>query len=130
ARVVRRDDRIHPAAGCAVADVGLFLVAGLGQVAQFLQFFRGAYAAGALVLAPPDFEQRRRRLIRAHHGVPRAGPGEDEGRVEGFAAQGVVARAERTADDDGDLRDGRVADGVHQLGAAADDSLALGVQAD
>src|SRR3989344_3678692 len=68
-----------------------------------------------------DHEKGFGCLLRAHDGVTRVGPGENEPRIEGLAAEGIVARAERASDDDGDLWDDAVADRVDQLRAAADD---------
>ena len=77
-----------------------------------------------------DVEQRVGGLVGPHHGHVGAGPGEDEARIEGFAAQGVIARPVRAAGDDRDLRHAAVADGVDQLGAGLDDARAFGVAAD
>src|SRR5262249_54259033 len=55
---------------------------------------------------------------------------EEEARVVRLAAHGVVAGAEGAAEDDADLGDVHVADGVHHLGAGADDPLLLGILAD
>src|ERR1700674_657498 len=66
-------------------------------------------------------------LCGAHDGVACVRPRQDETRVVGLAAQGVVARAEGTANDDRDLGDGGIADGVHQFRTAADDPTLLRV---
>ena len=70
------------------------------------------------------------RLVAAHDGVLRGRPGEDEARVERLAAQGVVAGAERAADDQRDLRHDAVGDRVDQLRPGLDDAGLLGVAAD
>src|SRR5438552_11618448 len=62
-----------------------------------------------------------------HDSVACIRPGEDKTRIIGFAAEGVVPRAERTAHHHRDLGDGGVADGVHQFRPAADDSALLRV---
>src|SRR5262249_48396346 len=67
-------------------------------------------------------EQRAGGLLAAHDGIFRSRPGEDEARVEGFAAQSVVARAIRAAQDERDFRNDAVGDDVDQLGAGANDA--------
>src|SRR5215813_2616879 len=62
-------------------------------------------------------------LLSAHHGDAVVGPGEDESRVVGATAHGVIARAVTPADHQGDGGHGRIRDRVDQLRAAADDSL-------
>src|SRR5262245_45448716 len=62
-------------------------------------------------------------LWSAHHGDAVVGPGEDESRVVGAAAHGVIARAVTPADHQRDGGHGRIRDRVDQLRAAADDSL-------
>ena len=71
-----------------------------------------------------------RGLRRAHHGIARVWPGENETRIVSLAAERIVARAERSADDDGDFRHGGVADRVDQLRAAADDPALFRIAAD
>src|SRR5262245_26871754 len=62
-------------------------------------------------------------LLSAHHGDAVVGPGEDESRVVGAAAHGVISRAVTPADHQRDGGHGRIRDSVDQLRAAADDSL-------
>mmetsp|Transcript_27389 Transcript_27389/g.79408 ORF Transcript_27389/g.79408 Transcript_27389/m.79408 type:complete len:512 (-) Transcript_27389:745-2280(-) len=64
-------------------------------------------------------------LLAAHHRDPRTRPQESEPRTEGRAAHGVVPRAEAAAADDGELRDGHVADGVDHLRAVLRDAALL-----
>ena len=67
----------------------------------------------------------RGRLFAAHHRDARVRPHPEEPRIEGAAAHPVVAGTERSADDDGELRDDRVGDGVHHLRAVLGDAAAL-----
>ena len=77
-----------------------------------------------------DLEERLCRLLAAHHRDARRRPRHDQARVVGLAAHRVVARAERVARDDGELRDDRVGDGVDHLRAVLDDAAVLGARAD
>ena len=90
----------------------------------------GKLFAFALELLDFDFDERAGGGIAAHHGVARGGPGENEARVVGFAAHGVVSGAETAAADHGDFRHDAVGDGVHHLGAGADDAAPFGFLAD
>src|SRR5262249_4968919 len=72
-------------------------------------------------------QQRPRGLIPAHHRVLRAGPREDESRVEGLAAQRVVAGTVRTAGDECQFRHHAVGDRVHELRAGPHDAVLLGL---
>ena len=69
-------------------------------------------------------------LGRAHHRALRAGPGEEEARVEGAAVHAVVAGAVGRTHDHAEVRDGGVGDGVDHLGAVLDDPALLVVLAD
>ena len=74
--------------------------------------------------------QHARGLLAAHHRDARVRPHPQEARLVGAAAHAVVAGAERAADDDGELRDDRVGDGVHHLRAVLGDAAALVLLAD
>ena len=76
-----------------------------------------------------DLDQRSGRGFAAHHRVARRRPGKEKARIVGFAAHGVVAGAERAADDHRDFRHHGIGDRVHHLGAGADDAAPLGVAA-
>ena len=117
------DDRVHPQPRGGVADVGLLLVARLHLVAQRGQFVGVGFLPGSLQRLHLDVEQRAGGLVAAHDGVLRRRPGEDEPRVERLAAQGVVARPERAAGDERDLRHDAVGDRVHQLRPGLDDAV-------
>ncbi len=130
AGVVGFDDAVDPAAGRAVADVGLLGVGGVdravdGLVRRLVDGLALALAAGFL-----DGGEHAGSLVGAHDGALGAGPGEGEELVEGPAAHGVVARAVAAAEDDDDLGDDAVAHGVDHLGPRADDAALFAVAAD
>ena len=77
-----------------------------------------------------NVQQRPGRLVAAHNGILGRGPGENETRIEGFAAESVIAGAERTAQDHGDLRHHAVGNDVDELGPGLDDTGLLGILAD
>jgi hypothetical protein len=68
---------------------------------------------------------RRRVQIRTHDCDLRVGPGEQEARIVGAAAHGVVARAVRGPHDDADRGHLAVGDCVDHLAAVLDDALLL-----
>src|SRR5262249_40610100 len=73
--------------------------------------------------------QRSRCRGAAHDGVTRRGPGKDKSWIIGFAAHGVVSRAERAADDDCDLGDYRVGNRIDHLGPGTDNAAPFRVAA-
>ena len=77
-----------------------------------------------------DFDERARGGFAAHHGVARRRPGENESRVVGLAAHGVVAGAEAAAADHGDFRHDAIGHGVDHFRARANDAAPLGFLAD
>ncbi len=96
ARAVRLDDPVQPAAGGAVADVLLLVVAGADGVEDRL--VRGFVDLLPLALAGAllDHRERAGRLAGAHHGALGAGPGEGEERVEGRARTSRSSRRRRS----------------------------------
>jgi len=66
------------------------------------------------------------RLRAPHHGGARAGPGEDEARVETAPAHAVVAGAETAAQHDGELGAACIRHGLDHLGAVLDGAGLLG----
>ena len=88
------------------------------------------FFAFALELLELDFDERAGGGVAAHDGVARRGPREDEARIVGLAAHGVVSRAEAAAEDHGDFGHDAVGDGVDHFCAGADDAAPLGVVAD
>jgi hypothetical protein len=129
-RLLGADDRVHPQPGSAVADVGLRLVAHLHPIAQLTQLGRVGFLLRTLQRLHLDIEERAGGLVAAHDGVPGRRPRQDEPRVERFAAQGVVPRAERPARNQRQLGDDAVRDDVHQLRPGPDDPGLLAVPAD
>ena len=66
--------------------------------------------------------QHASRLLAAHHRDARVRPHPEQPRLVGAAAHPVVACAERSADDDGELRHDGVGHGVDHLGAVLRDA--------
>ena len=91
----------------------------------FVDFF-----AFAFELFEFDFGKGAGSGVAAHDGVPRGGPSEDETRVKGFAAHGVIAGAETAAADDRNFRHYAVRHRINHFCAGADDAGPFGVFAD
>src|SRR5438128_613872 len=96
----------------------------------------GALLLGRQLLPLPrelvtlDRGQHAGGLLAAHHADPRVRPHPEEARRIRAAAHAVVSRTERAADDDRELRNGGVGDGVHHLRAVLGDAAALVLLAD
>ena len=86
--------------------------------------------AAGLGGGPADDRQHARQLRAAHHRGLRARPGEQEPRVVGASAHAVVARAVGRADQQRDVRDGRVRHGVDHHRAVLDHPAFLVLLAD
>src|SRR6267142_333425 len=94
-----------------LADLPVLLVRQLPVLArQLVALDRGEHARG---------------LLAAHDGAAGVRPHPEEPRLVRAAAHAVIPRAERPADDDGELRHDRVGDRVHHLGAVLRDAAAL-----
>lgn len=70
------------------------------------------------------------QLVGTHDAASANGPGEEESRLIGAAAHGIVSCAVGSAQDDRNVRHGRAADGGHELRALLDDARVLGLGAD
>src|SRR5919202_1435846 len=117
ARVGGIGDAVVPQARRAVVGAALDLVLlQRGPHEFFLLRGRHVLATCAQVIQP-HLQEHRGRLLAAHHRDARVGPHPQEARVVSAAAHGVVARAKRATDDDGELGDRGVGDGRHHLGA-------------
>ena len=118
ARVQRIDDAVVPQPGGGVVGRSLAGVA----LADPRLALRLRPAVTVAPRSPPTSEQHLGGLLAAHHGDARVGPHEEQpGRV-GATAHPVVARAERAADDDGELRHLRVGHRRDHLGAVLGDA--------
>ncbi len=95
----------------------------LELICFFLGHGRLAFA-GELVLF--DGEQHIRGLFPAHDGDAGVGPHPQEARAVGASAHGVVARAERAADDHGQLGDAGGRHRMDHLGAVLGDAADFG----
>ncbi len=69
-----------------------------------------------------DLEERFGGLFAAHDGDARGRPGVNKPGVICLSAHGVVARAIRVADDDGDFGDDGIGDGIDHFGAVLDNA--------
>src|SRR5437868_3258314 len=117
ARVGGVEDAVVPQARRAVVGAALNLVL-LQRGPHKLVLLRGRHLRAACAqVIEPHLQEHRGRLLPAHHRDARVGPHPQEAWVVGAAAHGVVARAERAADDDGELGHRGVGDGRHHLGA-------------
>ncbi len=81
----------------------------------------------ALGLGPSNLGHHPGDLLGTHDGDLGRGPQEGEAIVKGPARHAVGSRAVGRADDERDVRDGRVGHRVEHLGALLDDALGLGV---
>src|SRR5579872_4104385 len=94
------DDGVNPEAGGGVTWIGLFVVGGFDRGEEFLLGFLVYFFTFALELLEFDFGEGACCGVAAHDGVAGGGPGENETRIVGFAAHGVVSGAEAAAADD------------------------------
>ena len=111
------DDRVDPASGGGVTNIGLAVVTRAEFVGQAGGFDVVDILSLTLERGDGHVEHRFRRLARSHHRVASARPGEEKSRVERLAAKRVMPRAEGMADDQGDLGHDAVAHGVDHLRA-------------
>src|SRR5690606_32520335 len=88
------------------------------------------FAAARLDAVALDRRQHAGGLLAAHHADARVRPHPQEARAVGAAAHGVVAGAERTTDDDGELRHHRARHGGDHLGPVLGDARVLVLAAD
>src|SRR4029450_669051 len=95
--LMRLNDRIHPPASSAVANIRLFLIILFDRGPQFFQFFRRRFFV-ALSCASKNRKDGVGRLGGAHHSVASSRPGDDESRIVSFPTHRVVPGAKRSAD--------------------------------
>ena len=122
ARGLGVDDGIHPEPRGSVKGVGLGVVT-VGDGAKqfsFLGFvgFLAALGEGRLF----DLKQHLGRLFAPHDRNAGRGPRDNQTRVVGFAAHGVVAGAIAVADDHREFGNDAVGDGIDHFGAVLDDA--------
>ena len=127
---MRLNDRVEPAARGAVSDIGLFFVGFFHFRAQLFELFRRRFLVAPLAGTRQNRKDGIGSLGRAHHGIARIRPGENETRIISLAAERIVARAKRTADHDRDFRHDRIADRIDQLRAAPNDAALFRVAPD
>src|SRR5258706_7818647 len=125
ARVGGIDDAVVPEPRRRIVRMALALVLLADGIPEGFLFGRRPLAALRLDAVAAHGGEHARGLLAAHHRDARVGPGPQEARVEGAPAHAVVARAERAADDHGELRHLRARDRRHHLGAVLGDAAVL-----
>src|SRR5262245_16366129 len=106
------------------------VVSGAGGFVEFFFGFFVYFLALAFELLQLDFYERTGGGFAAHDRIARCRPGENETRVVGFAAHGVVTCAEAAATNHRNLRHHGIGHRVDHFCAGADDAGPLGVFAD
>src|SRR5260221_1332972 len=125
ARVGGIDDAVVPEPRRRIVRMALALVLLADGIPEGFLFGRRPLAALRLDAVAAHGGEHARGLLAAHHRDARVGPGPEEARIEGAPAHAVVARAERAADDHGELRHLRARDRRNHLGAVLGDAAVL-----
>src|SRR4029434_2219596 len=93
AGLVRLNNRIHPAARGAVANIGLLFITLLHFYAELFQFFVCCLLVTSLPRASENRKHGIRRLGGPHDCVACSGPGNDDPWLICLAAHRIIARA-------------------------------------